>query len=229
MTELKQGKILRFTRVFFICLLTWTLTVSGGIQTASGKTPSKREIASVLDNLSDESFEVRKDALKDIREIGAPAVPALLEQLVGGERRSSTAAAIALGVIRDRRAVEPLALMLNSDSPNVRYFASWALGKIGDATFTENLKGLIFNDSSSSVRYGAFLAVSDIDNKEVINPLLVSAYVHSDEKLTAQAMKSLPWMLRMKSMKRMKKMKMEGYNTPHTPNPQPLGYKHFAG
>ncbi|MFH1022663.1 MAG: HEAT repeat domain-containing protein [Planctomycetota bacterium] len=66
---------------------------------------------------------------------GALAVPALLEALGDSHPRARSAAAVALGRIRDERAVEPLVRVLRGDrAPVVRAAAARSLGEIGDIT-----------------------------------------------------------------------------------------------
>ena len=80
-------------------------------------------------------------------------------------------AAEALGLLRDRRAVEPLINALNDSDEEVRWKAAWALGNIGDK---KAIKPLIYalNDDRWSVRRFAVTALGKIGDKSAVGSLI---------------------------------------------------------
>ncbi len=67
-----------------------------------------------------------------LAKVSAPAVPALIEALKGGDWRVRLASAEALGKIQDPQAVPALIEALKDSDSDVRYYSAWVLGKIGD-------------------------------------------------------------------------------------------------
>ncbi|HEU5297895.1 MAG TPA: 4Fe-4S double cluster binding domain-containing protein, partial [bacterium] len=61
-------------------------------------------------------------------------------------------AAVALGNLRDPRAVEPLARALSDEDPIVRGHAAWALGRIGGAEAVEALSARRSVETDAAVR-----------------------------------------------------------------------------
>lgn len=84
-----------------------------------------------------------------------------------------SAAAEALGYLRDRRAVEPLLSCLNdATAPNddLREIAAEALGRIGDTTAFDALMSSL-SDESEWVRRAAAVALGDLGDERAMNAL----------------------------------------------------------
>lgn len=68
-------------------------------------------------------------------------------------------------------AVEPLLQALNSEDPQTRFRAAYALGKIGDPRAFDPLLRAT-QDSNEAVRYDAVIALGDLGDSRAIEPLL---------------------------------------------------------
>ncbi|HEY3445172.1 MAG TPA: HEAT repeat domain-containing protein [Myxococcales bacterium] len=80
-------------------------------------------------------------------------------------------AATALGRIKDRESVKPLAKALGDVSPVVRRESAKALGNLGDKSATKKLVGLL-EDPNTDVRIAAILAMGQVGDKAAEKPLL---------------------------------------------------------
>lgn len=97
-----------------------------------GRIRNERAIAPLIALL--ENREVRQAAAEALLAFSAKAVGPLLEVLKSGNEDARGAAAFALGEIRDKRALEPLILSLQTDdSYAVRTAAAAALGQLKDS------------------------------------------------------------------------------------------------
>ena len=97
-----------------------------------GKMRNERAIAPLIALLGD--LEVNQAAAEALLGFGAQAVEPLAEVLKSGNGDARQMAAFALGEIRDKRAVEPLVLILQTDDVYaVRAAAATALGQLKDA------------------------------------------------------------------------------------------------
>jgi HEAT repeat protein len=97
-----------------------------------GKIRNERAIAPLVALLGD--AEVNQAAAEALLAFGAAAVGPLMEVLKRGNGHARAAAAFALGELRDRRAVEPLIEVMQTDDVYaVRTAAATALGHLKDA------------------------------------------------------------------------------------------------
>lgn len=139
-----------------------------GPSSAFGARPPSRN-ADLFSRLESSNENTRKSAVKDVRRIGTPLVPELLRRLAGLDSRAAYAAAIALGVIKDRRAVEPMIWTLSrSPSFGVRYAAIWALGRFDDRRAAPILKRYALKGDPRSrvshlVRFRALQSLQAVD------------------------------------------------------------------
>jgi len=83
-------------------------------------------------------------------------------------------AAIALGKIGNKRAVEPLIQTMNNDVYWIRAPAATALGDIGDKQAVDALLLSLKNDNNSMVRTEATLALGKIGDKRAVDAILLS-------------------------------------------------------
>ncbi len=97
---------------------------------ALGQIGDLRAVKPLCAALKDEEGEVRLYAGNALVKIGEPSVLALCVELIAVSRDTRTAAALALGQIRDVRAVEPLCYALQNEY--VRPSATIALRQIGN-------------------------------------------------------------------------------------------------
>lgn len=97
-----------------------------------GKMRNERAIAPLVALLGDP--EVNQAAAEALLAFGPPAVGPLMEVLKSGNGDARERAVFALGELRDKRAVEPLVLVMQTDDVYaVRTAAATALGQIKDA------------------------------------------------------------------------------------------------
>lgn len=97
-----------------------------------GRIQNERAIAPLIDLLGNR--EVGQAAAEAMLAFSAKAVGPLLDVLKSGDEETRRAAAFALGEIRDKRALEPLILLLQTDdSYTVRTTAATALGQLKDS------------------------------------------------------------------------------------------------
>jgi HEAT repeat protein len=106
------------------------------------------------------------ELLEAIVRFGAPMVDRLIEQLGSEEIETRRAAAIALGRIGDRRAVEPLVARLDEDDRDLLVVAAGALARLGDRRAFEPLLALI-GDTDLAVRQAAIGALNSIGHPEM--------------------------------------------------------------
>lgn len=102
-------------------------------------------LSQLLADLRDHDMAVRGQAANTLIEMGAAAVPGLLEALQDASPRVRLQATVALGKIGDASAVDALLAALNDASWHVCASAAAALGKIGDAKAVPSLKTALQN------------------------------------------------------------------------------------
>jgi HEAT repeat protein len=126
--------------------------------------------------LQDDQNEVRQAAAYALGLIGdatsvEPLVNALLD--LSQSSRVRGAVAEALADLKDRRAVAPLIEVLMDESAEVRFWAAFALGELGDAEALSELARLSATDDGSlpgigTVRDEAASAMKQIYNRRGI-------------------------------------------------------------
>ena len=123
-----------------------------------------------------------------LRQIGEPAVPLLIQAL--NSPKSQARIAALLGSIGDKRAVMPLCSVLKQSLDSLtRYSAILALGELGDE---RALKPVIhaLSDPDSAVRHTAAGALGDLGDTRAL-PYLLQAIQDPDWELRRQAAYSL--------------------------------------
>ncbi len=98
------------------------------------------------------------------------AVDGLIRALADTDSSVLRSAALALGVIGDKRAVGPLIRALADTDSWVRRSAAWALGHIGDSAVEPLIQALA--DTDSWVRSSAAGALGHIGDKRAVEPLI---------------------------------------------------------
>ncbi|MFW6062271.1 MAG: HEAT repeat domain-containing protein [Planctomycetota bacterium] len=131
----------------------------------AGMGPDAASAADALaDALTAPYWHVRKGAAKALAAIGPPAVPVIEKTLRTGDYWGRMYAAEAIGLMASQsqtdapkiaEATEELILALQSDLPEVRMWAAWAVGQIGPQAkeATPVLIEIVRTDKSYSVRY----------------------------------------------------------------------------
>src|SRR5438046_1818214 len=108
-------------------------------------------IAALIEQLGDENDQVRQAAITTLQEIGIPAGDALIEALRDSNAQRRANAALLLGVIGDRRAIDPLISALNDTDFWVWHWAAFSLGRFGDIRALEPLLSALKNGKSFGV------------------------------------------------------------------------------
>lgn len=134
----------------------------------------------------------RQMAREHLREIGHPAVPALIEALKDPEDQVRWEAAKALTQIPDPRAADALVEALK-DSFSIRWLASEALINIGEPAFVPVLRGLLANPDAPRLREGAHHVLTGLKRTHPENPYIAQMLA----ALAGQAQtETVPWVAR---------------------------------
>jgi HEAT repeat protein len=129
------------------------------------------------------------DALAQvISEIGTPAVDLLIDALEDQDSHIRSAAADALGEIRDERAILPLIESLGDPARDVRRYAASALGRIGNPEAVSALVELL-SDQDSGVGGSAQSALESIGPPGL--DAVRAAVSHSDARARERALSLL--------------------------------------
>lgn len=103
-------------------------------------------------------------------ELGAAAVPYLLERVEDPDRIRREHVIAALGNLRTREAVAPIGRVLRQTGLERRYVAAWALGEIGDAAAIPALIASL-DDEDAEVRKYATRSLIKLD-RATVTPLI---------------------------------------------------------
>lgn len=132
---------------------------------------------------------VRKRAVKELVRIGEPAVLPLIDALkAGNPNLTRQGAAMALGEIRDVRAIEPLVEVLMKDELSIREAAVDAVAKIGEPAVRRLIKAL--KDGDEYTRYWVAGALVDI-GAPAVGPLVEESRKAGNEHLRREISKIL--------------------------------------
>lgn len=105
-----------------------------------------------------------------VTELGAGAVPALLNKVNSADKVQREHVIAALGSLRAQEAIAPIAQVLGDKSLGRRYVAAWALGEIGEAAGIPALLSAL-NDADTEVRKYATRALIKL-NQSAVEPLI---------------------------------------------------------
>jgi HEAT repeat protein len=140
--------------------------------------------------MGDSEFLVRSTATQALGKIGKPAVEALIEGLESKDESVRMYAAMALGRIKDVRAVAPLieALKIKTRLGGVEGSASTALTKIGEPAVEPLITAL--KDNDDNVRVLAIISLGNIGDKRAVEPI-VNALKDDNKRVRNFAAKAL--------------------------------------
>ncbi len=116
----------------------------------------------------EEKMEVVSDTLK---KIGKPAAGPLIAALKSPDLDVCKGAAVALGKMKEKSALEALIPLLKNEDTEVRALAAEALGKIGSTLAVEPLIEML-KDQSNGVRKKAIVALGRINDSGAMQPLI---------------------------------------------------------
>jgi HEAT repeat protein len=137
---------------------------------ALGEIGDPRAIGPLIILLCDEDRFVKSHAALALGAIGEPAVNPLLRALREGDGNLRWGAAIALGKIRDPRAIEPLIRALADKYENVRAESATALAAMGKPALEPLLRFLTFSDGPT--RLEVVTALGELHDTDAIQPLI---------------------------------------------------------
>lgn len=132
-----------------------------------------KQIAALIRDLGDEDKNKHEPAVKALVEWREAAVGPLIEALKDENPHLRSHAAAALGLIGDKRAIEPLNEVLDNEDEDseVCLRVTVALGKLGDEETIEYcISGL--EDGDSDERSGSAVALGLIGDNRAVKPLI---------------------------------------------------------
>ncbi|HUW55076.1 MAG TPA: HEAT repeat domain-containing protein [Planctomycetota bacterium] len=125
----------------------------------------------LMDALPHDLEPVRTDLARALAMVGRPAVDLLIPGIMDKNVHIRWGSTIALGDIKDPRAVEPLVQGLKDKTWNSRMCTAMALGRIGDPRAVEPLIEEM-NDQSWPLRWSATRALGEIGGVRAVESLL---------------------------------------------------------
>ena len=130
------------------------------------------DTAPLLDALSDESWRVRRAAIKGVSQHAAPEAIASLVSLVVKNHHNPSLLNSALQVLAASEVdtLSPLLELLKGPDPDLRMQAALALGEQGDARAVEGLIETL-KDDDTNVRYHAIEALGKLKAAEAVDAL----------------------------------------------------------
>jgi HEAT repeat protein len=126
----------------------------------------------LLDALSDDSWQVRRAAVKGVSRRAAPeAITALLSSVVANHHNPSLLnSALQVLASSDVDTISPLLDLLKHPEPDLRMQAALALGEQGDARAVDALIEAM-NDQDTNVQYHAIEALGKLKSADVVDRL----------------------------------------------------------
>jgi HEAT repeat protein len=161
------------------------------VKTASGD--PKVEITELIEQLKSNSSTARHSASARLRNLGAPAVIPLIEELQHGALESQRSAAGILGKIGDPRAVQPLVDVSVSYSPKaLRAVCDTALLAIGEPALDRIIFALQESIKGNNTQFSeAADLLGRMGNPRAVKPLEEAYETHHWDSYTIQALGSI--------------------------------------
>src|SRR4028118_533274 len=186
----------RLVAVIALSFLSFTspllLTRNAAAENLSASKANPKEIASLIEKLKTNDEMELEAAIKKLRKIGEPAIPALMKALQDKNLQVRRSAADLLRQIGPP-AIPALAKALKNSDANVRSIAAYVLGNIGAKAQTA-LPQLIplLQDSNAKVRSSAASALGRIGAEaQTAVPQLVPLLTDSNAKVRSNAASAL--------------------------------------
>ena len=127
-------------------------------------------MSKLVDLLSVDANGVNAQVYIIVTELGAKAVPALLQQVASADKSQREHVIAALGSLRAVAAIVPISQVLGDKELGRRYVAAWALGEIGDPAGIPALLTAL-NDDDAEVRKYATRSLIKL-NQSSVEPLI---------------------------------------------------------
>ncbi len=166
------------------------ITVSGCMGTAKFAKKSKintSEIKEILIEMKKVDSNVRKQYIDRIVSLGTEAVDPLIKELDSNDVEIQESAAALLGIIADKRAVDPLIKALQGGIKR-KYIAAWSLSKIHDARVIPYLIKSLEDENTEVRRYSIRALISF--GKQAVDPL-IEVIKHPNPNVRAGAARAL--------------------------------------
>ncbi|MHC4325873.1 MAG: HEAT repeat domain-containing protein, partial [Planctomycetota bacterium] len=167
---------------YFLALQKWTELVKLG---PSAVEPLLVALKAIARRREDDA--VRRSARDALTKIGPLAVEPAITALKDKDARLHSSAALALGLLHDKRAVEPLIAALKDNDARVRQFAALSLRRLGDNRAVEPLIASLMDENRSVRSYSAD-ALGELGDKRAVEPLIAAM---KDEDRSIQKSASL--------------------------------------
>jgi len=152
---------------------------------ALGEIGDSRAVEPLIALLCDEDRFVKSRAAYSLGMIGKAAVEPLIHALREGDGNLRWGAAIALGKIRDTRAIRPLIWALADKYENVRSESATSLAGFGKPALAPLLQFLKF--SEGPMRVEVVTALGELKDSDAIHPLIQLLENAGDEERKAIA------------------------------------------
>lgn len=154
----------------------------------------ENKILALIDKFNDKDPWLSGDAIKELVNIGEPAINYLIKSLQDENENIRWCSAIAIEKISPigKQSIPFLINALQDKNSNVRWCSALALGKY-KSNASSAITGLqnLLNDEDANVRWAAYVSISNI-NKEVLNIVPeFSDVINTIEKLTPELMNEL--------------------------------------
>ena len=132
-----------------------------------GRIGDKSSVNALIKKVDDEDIEVCESVIKALGEIGAPECDTTLIRILrtGKEWSIRVVAAQSLGKLPATTILSPIMKSLRDVDWEVRYFAAFALGELGDRRAFKALKYTGEEDTNTEVKEAARIAVAKIREK----------------------------------------------------------------
>ena len=142
------------------------------------------QIDYLIHDLGDHDGFVAQRARKKLEQLGAQAVPALINALRTGADRTRWQAAMALQNMYVPEAADALIEALNDDNQSVRWIACNALIKLRTAAYAPLLRALVLHPERTRLRSAAHHILHDIFMMPVVKKKLERVYEALDKNGT---------------------------------------------
>jgi HEAT repeat protein len=135
----------------------------------------------LIEVLKDVKPSLRQKAVSALGKLGKGAVSPLISALKCKNRNMRVGVVEALGLLRDRKAAEPLLISLGDEERIVRQNTAWALGRFNlspdryktlRGKIIRTLAAAITKDEYLPVRFNAVYSLGRFDDIRIVKPLL---------------------------------------------------------
>ena len=161
-----------------------------------GECGDERAIIPLVEALKEKSYPVQQNAITAIKNLGSKAADALYESSINTQQHGWREAAFLLGDLGDKRAIEPLIIIINSSRQDYKLQAARLLAEFGDTSVIKSILKQVMQFKYSEFEgvitpFGSALApviIEEIDNFSTAEKLRLAKVLHvlgEDEALEA--------------------------------------------